>query len=127
MILDEFQALVGLGEMIFPLFKEAMESQKRSIYLLSGSSLRLLHEVFGQEEKSPLYQMVGRLFLGEIDRRAVPSRSSVWGWSATSSSRASGVSKRSTSTARFFSSSMSSPATFRSDGRRGSAISSARS
>lgn len=71
MILDEFQALVGLGEMIFPLFKEAMESQKRSIYLLSGSSLRLLHEVFGQEGKSPLYQMVGRLFLGEIDRRAV--------------------------------------------------------
>jgi len=65
-ILDEFQALVPLGEQIFSLLKEKMESQKRVIYLFSGSSLRMLHEVFGQEGKSPLYQMVGRLFLGEI-------------------------------------------------------------
>ncbi|MCD6136952.1 ATP-binding protein [Candidatus Bipolaricaulota bacterium] len=65
-ILDEFQALVPLGEHIFSLLKEKMESQKRVVYLFSGSSLRMLHEVFGQEGKSPLYQMVGRLFLGEI-------------------------------------------------------------
>lgn len=65
-ILDEFQALVPLGEHIFSLLKEKMESQKRVAYLFSGSSLRMLHEVFGREGKSPLYQMVGRLFLGEI-------------------------------------------------------------
>jgi len=70
-ILDEFQALVGLGERVFSLFKEAMESQKRVVYLFSGSSLRLLNEVFGREGKSPLYQMVGRVFLGEIEPRFV--------------------------------------------------------
>jgi len=70
-ILDEFQAFVGLGERVFSLFKEAMESQKRVVYLFSGSSLRLLNEVFGREGKSPLYQMVGRVFLGEIEPRFV--------------------------------------------------------
>lgn len=65
-ILDEFQALVPLGEHIFSLLKEKMESQKKVVYLFSGSSLRMLHEVFGREGKSPLYQMVGRLFLEEI-------------------------------------------------------------
>ncbi|HEX04495.1 MAG TPA: ATP-binding protein [Bacteroidetes bacterium] len=65
-ILDEFQALVPLGEHIFSLLKEKMESQKKVVYLFSGSSFRMLHEVFGREGKSPLYQMVGRLFLGEI-------------------------------------------------------------
>ncbi len=70
-IFDEFQALVSLGKHIFSLFKETMESQRRVVYLFSGSSLRLLHEVFGQEGKRPLYQMVGRLFLGEIADRFV--------------------------------------------------------
>ena len=70
-ILDEFQALVPLEEHIFSLLKEKMESQKRVIYLFSGSSLRMLQEVFGREGKSPLYQMVGRLFLGEIPYRFV--------------------------------------------------------
>jgi len=65
-ILDEFQALVSLGDSIFSLLKEKMGSQKRVVYLFSGSSLRMLHEVFGQQGESPLYQMAGRLFLGEI-------------------------------------------------------------
>lgn len=65
-ILDEFQALAGFDGHLFALFKERMEAQRRVVYLFSGSSLRILHEVFGLEGKSPLYQMVGRLFLGEI-------------------------------------------------------------
>ncbi len=65
-ILDEFQALAGLDGHLFALFKEQLESQRRVVYLFSGSSLGLLTEVFGREGRSPLYQMVGRLFLGEI-------------------------------------------------------------
>jgi len=65
-ILDEFQALAGFNGHLFSLFKERMESQRRVVYLFSGSSLGLLTEVFGREGKSLLYQMVGRLFLGEI-------------------------------------------------------------
>ena len=65
-VLDEFQALVRFNEGLFSLLKERMEAQRRVVYLFSGSSLRLLHEVFGREGRSPLYQMVGRLFLREI-------------------------------------------------------------
>jgi len=69
--LDELQALTALGERIFPLFKSAMDSQRRVAYLFSGSSLTLLRDVFAQEGKSPLYQMVGRTFLEELDSGAV--------------------------------------------------------
>jgi len=67
LILDEFQALASFGELIFPLLKEKMDEQRRVIYIFSGSSLSLLSEVFGREGKSPLYQMVGRIFLKEIE------------------------------------------------------------
>ncbi|MFQ6118116.1 MAG: ATP-binding protein, partial [Candidatus Bipolaricaulia bacterium] len=67
LILDEFQALASFGELIFPLFKEKMDEQQRVTYIFSGSSLSLLSEVFGREGKSPLYQMVGRIFLQEIE------------------------------------------------------------
>jgi AAA+ ATPase superfamily predicted ATPase len=70
-ILDEFQALARFNEGLFALFKERLEAQRRMVYLFSGSSLRLLHEVFGREGKSPLYQMVGRLFLREIPEEDV--------------------------------------------------------
>jgi AAA+ ATPase superfamily predicted ATPase len=70
-ILDEFQALARFNEGLFALFKERLEAQRRVVYLFSGSSLRLLHEVFGREGKSPLYQMVGRLFLREIPEEDV--------------------------------------------------------
>jgi len=71
LILDEFQSLARFGDLLFPLLKEKMEGQTRVGYLFSGSSLRLLHDLFGREGKSPLYQMVGRLFLGEISAQAV--------------------------------------------------------
>ncbi len=69
--LDEFQALTALGDRIFPFFKSAMDSQRQVVYLFSGSSLTLLSDVFAQEGKSPLYQMVGRVFLEELDADAV--------------------------------------------------------
>ncbi|MBN1859588.1 ATP-binding protein [Candidatus Bipolaricaulota bacterium] len=69
--LDELQALTALGERIFPLFKNAMDTQRRVAYLFSGSSLTLLCDVFAQEGRSPLYQMVGRAFLEELDSTAV--------------------------------------------------------
>ena len=68
-ILDEFQALAGLDGHLFSLFKERMESQRRVVYLFSGSSLGLLTEVFGREGRSPLYQMAGRLFWGRSRAR----------------------------------------------------------
>ncbi len=71
LIMDEFQALAPLGEELFPLLKEKMEGQTRVGYLFSGSSMRLLRDLFGREGESPLYQMVGRLFLGEIPGGAV--------------------------------------------------------
>ncbi len=64
--MDEFQALVEFNGHLFALFKERMEAQRHVVYLFSGSSLRIMNEVFGREGESPLYQMVGRLFLGEI-------------------------------------------------------------
>ncbi len=69
--LDEFQALVSLGESIFSHLKEAMDAQRRVVYLFSGSSLSLLRDVFGREGESPLYGMVGRVFLDELDERRV--------------------------------------------------------
>jgi len=69
--LDELQALTALGGGIFPLFKSAMDSQRHVVCLFSGSSLTLLSDVFAQEGKSPLYQMVGRVFLEELDADAV--------------------------------------------------------
>ena len=69
--LDEFQTLSALGESIYPLFKSAMDAQRRVVYLFSGSSLGLIQDVFAQEGKSPLYQMVGRVFLGELDAARV--------------------------------------------------------
>lgn len=66
-ILDEFQVLAALGELVFPLFKTKMDAQRCVTYLFSGSSLGLLTDVFGREGTSPLYQMVGRIFLDEID------------------------------------------------------------
>ncbi len=66
-ILDEFQALAAFGDVVFPLFKAKMDAQQRVTYLFSGSSLGLLTDVFGREGSSPLYQMVGRIFLDEID------------------------------------------------------------
>ncbi len=71
LIMDEFQALASFGEELFPLLKEKMEGQTRVGYLFSGSSMRLLRDLFGREGESPLYQMVGRLFLGEIAGRKV--------------------------------------------------------
>ena len=71
LVLDELQALTALGERIFPLFKSAMDAQRRVAYLFSGSSLTLLRDVFAQEGRSPLYQMVGRVFLEELDSAAV--------------------------------------------------------
>lgn len=71
LILDEFQALARFDGHLFSLFKEKMESQRRVVYLFSGSSLRILREVFGREGESPLYQMVGRLFLNEIEGESV--------------------------------------------------------
>jgi len=65
-IMDEFQTLAEFNGHLFALFKERMEAQRRVVYLFSGSSLRIMNEVFGREGKSPLYQMVGRVFLGEI-------------------------------------------------------------
>jgi AAA+ ATPase superfamily predicted ATPase len=65
--LDELQALAALGDGIFSLFKASMDSQQRVVYLFSGSSLTLLSDVFAREGESPLYQMVGRIFLGELD------------------------------------------------------------
>lgn len=64
--LDELQALAALGDSVFSLFKSAMDSQRSVVYLFSGSSLTLLSDVFAREGKSPLYQMVGRTFLGEL-------------------------------------------------------------
>lgn len=71
MILDEFRALAGMDGRLFSLLKERMESQRRVAYLFSGSSIGLSSEIFGREGKSPLYQMVGRLFLGEIPKEHV--------------------------------------------------------
>jgi len=67
LIVDEFQALAAFGDLVFPLFKAKMDAQQRVTYLFSGSSLGLLMDVFGREGSSPLYQMVGRIFLDEID------------------------------------------------------------
>ena len=50
-----------------------MDAQRRVVYLFSGSSLSLLSDVFGQEGTSPLYQMVGRTFLGELPSKHVIS------------------------------------------------------
>ncbi|MEA1871491.1 MAG: ATP-binding protein [Candidatus Bipolaricaulota bacterium] len=71
LILDEFQALAARLQDLVPLLKEKMDSQRRVTYLFSGSSLGLLHEVFGDEANSPLYQMVGRQYLGEIETETV--------------------------------------------------------
>ncbi|RLE37115.1 hypothetical protein DRJ12_03425 [Candidatus Acetothermia bacterium] len=71
LILDEFQALAPFGDLLFPLLKEKMEGQTHVGYLFSGSSMRLLRDLFGREGVSPLYQMVGRLFLGEIAPKEV--------------------------------------------------------
>ena len=71
LVLDEFQALAAFGDRIFPLLKESMDAQRRVAYLFSGSSLTLLTDVFGREGKSPLYQMVGRVFLDELAPEAV--------------------------------------------------------
>ena len=71
LVLDEFQALAAFGDRIFPLFKESMDAQRHVAYLFSGSSLTLLTDVFGREGKSPLYQMVGRVFLDELDPETV--------------------------------------------------------
>ncbi len=71
LILDEFQTLADFDGHIFALFKERMEAQRHVIYLFSGSSLRIMNDVFGREGKSPLYQMVGRLYLGEIPHEHV--------------------------------------------------------
>ena len=71
LILDEFQTLTDFDGHIFALFKERMEAQRHVIYLFSGSSLRIMNDVFGREGKSPLYQMVGRLYLGEIPHEHV--------------------------------------------------------
>lgn len=65
--LDEFQALAVLGEPVFEQFKASMDSQRRVAYLFSGSSLTLLKDVFAREGRSPLYQMVGRVFLEELE------------------------------------------------------------
>lgn len=67
LVLDEFQALAPFGDRIFPLLKASMDSQRNVVYLFSGSSLTLLTDIFAQEGRSPLYQMAGRVFLGEIE------------------------------------------------------------
>ncbi len=67
LILDEFQALAPFGDLLFALFKAKMDEQRRVTYIFGGSSLSLLSDVFGREGKSPLYQMVGRIFLEEIE------------------------------------------------------------
>jgi len=69
--LDELQALTALGDGVFARFKSVMDTQRRVVYLFSGSSLALLSDVFAREGKSPLYQMVGRTFLGELERGLV--------------------------------------------------------
>lgn len=69
--LDELQALAPLGDGLFSLFEGAMDSQRRVVYLFSGSGLTLLSDVFAREGESPLYQMVGRTFLGELDPASV--------------------------------------------------------
>ncbi len=69
--LDEFQSLAVLGDGIFSGFKASMDAQRRVVYLFSGSSLTLLKDVFAREGRSPLYQMVGRLFLEELAERRV--------------------------------------------------------
>jgi AAA+ ATPase superfamily predicted ATPase len=73
LILDEFQSLASFGDSLFALLKDKMDNQRHVAYLFSGSSLGVLHEVFGREGKSPLYQMVGRLFLDEIEPSRVGS------------------------------------------------------
>ena len=71
LIFDEFQELATFGDLVFPLLKASMDAQRHVTYIFSGSSLSLLADVFGREGKSPLYQMVGRLYLGEIDLATV--------------------------------------------------------
>ncbi len=73
LILDEFQSLATFGDSLFALLKDKMDNQRHVAYLFSGSSLGILQEVFGREGRSPLYQMVGRLFLDEIEPSRVGS------------------------------------------------------
>ena len=67
-LLDEFQYSQNFGKRFFEVMRSIVEKQKKSAFIVTGSSISLMENIFSQSQE-PFFAQFRRLYLGPLQKQ----------------------------------------------------------